>query len=176
MPDGRHPILDGPPPTQSRRPLLASAATPYHPQPTLFSPLPTRSHSHSTPPSRRSSYEQTDLWPLLAGPAQGITLSFVKAERSTFRWGGGDEARIRGLGHAVHELKGSGHWVHTDNPGGLFDILAPSFGGTPDLHTQRSPPGSPRGSSGGGSGGMANNIAPSPAAAASRRQLDALLM
>lgn len=32
------------------------------------------------------------------------------------------------LGHAVHELPNSGHWVHTDNPNGLFDILSPSFG------------------------------------------------
>ena len=27
--------------------------------------------------------------------------------------------------------------VHTDNPDGLFDILAPSFGGQPDLRMQR---------------------------------------
>jgi hypothetical protein len=77
----------------------------------------------------------------------------------------------------VHELRDSGHWVHTDNPGGLFDILAPSFGGAPDLHARRSPPGSPRAAGGGGGGGgIANNIAPSPAAAASRRQLEGLLM
>jgi pimeloyl-ACP methyl ester carboxylesterase len=86
------------------------------------------------------SYEQTDLWALLSAPAEGIQLSFVKAERSTFRWGGGDEARIRALGHGVHELPRSGHWVHTDNPAGLFDILAPSFGAPPDMHLQHSPP------------------------------------
>ena len=80
-----------------------------------------------------SSYESTDLWPFLASPAQGVKLSFVKAERSTFRWGGGDEDRIRALGHPVHELKNSGHWVHTDNPDGLFEILAPSFGTPPDV-------------------------------------------
>lgn len=59
------------------------------------------------PPCR--SYETSDLWPLLAAPADGVTVSFVKAERSTFRWGGTDEARIRALGHAVHELPNSGH-------------------------------------------------------------------
>jgi pimeloyl-ACP methyl ester carboxylesterase len=84
------------------------------------------------------SYERADLWPLLAAPAQGVGVSFVKAERSTFRWGGADEARIRALGHEVVELKNSGHWVHADNPDGLFDLLAPSFG-APDLRLQRSP-------------------------------------
>jgi pimeloyl-ACP methyl ester carboxylesterase len=85
------------------------------------------------------SYVSSDLWPLLTRPAEGIKLSFVKAENSTFRWGGADEDRIRALGHNVHLLRNSGHWVHTDNPDGLFDILAPSFGGQPDLHMQRSP-------------------------------------
>lgn len=85
------------------------------------------------------SYEAADLWPLLQTPAQGIHLSFVKAERSTFRWGGGDEERIRALGHAVHLLRGSGHWVHSDNPSGLFDIMASSFGSPPDIHMQHSP-------------------------------------
>lgn len=87
----------------------------------------------------RRSYETADLWPLLAAPADGVTVSFVKAERSTFRWGGSDEARIRALGHVVHELPNAGHWVHTDNPAGLFHILAPSFNSEPDLHAQLSP-------------------------------------
>ena len=88
------------------------------------------------------SYVSTDLWPLLTAPAEGIKLSFVKAENSTFRWGGVDEDRIRALGHEVHLLRNSGHWVHTDNPDGLFDIFASSFGGHPDIHMQRSPTGS----------------------------------
>jgi hypothetical protein len=89
------------------------------------------------------SYEATDLWSFLESPSEGIQVSFVKAERSTFRWGGGDEARIVSLGHPVHLLRDSGHWVHSDNPDGLFDILASSFGGVPDIHMQRSPTGSP---------------------------------
>lgn len=125
------------------------------------------------------------MWPMLASPADGVRYSFVKAERSTFRWGGGDEARIRAYGHPVHTLPDSGHWVHTDNPNGLFDILAPSFGGVPDLRMQRSPssspasspPSSPRGSSSGGGGslGAVNNIQPSTTSAGAR-QLQGLMM
>ena len=58
--------------------------------------------------------------------------------------------------------------MHTDNPDQLFDILAPSFGATPDLRMQRtspSPPSSPR---------MANTIVPSGGASA-MRQLQALM-
>lgn len=40
----------------------------------------------------------------------------------------------------MHLLPNSGHWVHSDNPDGLFDILAPSFGGMPDLPMQRASP------------------------------------
>ena len=89
------------------------------------------------------SYESTSLWRFLERPAEGIRLDFVKAERSTFRWGGIDESRIESLGHKVHLLHNSGHWVHTDNPDGLFDILASSFGMEADIHMQRSPQGSP---------------------------------
>lgn len=180
------------------------------------------------------SYESADLWPLLASPADGVRLSFVKAERSTFRWGGKDEEQIRqvcgsgqlwlvykcspecGLRKAVdncgatvamrtdarirlctwcchtptcswairftrfkgrdtgctrttlvsevsaqHVRQGAPALgcharrpvLHTsslyvpyvsrhslsDRADGLFDILAPSFGGTPDLRMQRSP-------------------------------------
>mmetsp|Transcript_38083 Transcript_38083/g.84834 ORF Transcript_38083/g.84834 Transcript_38083/m.84834 type:complete len:374 (+) Transcript_38083:240-1361(+) len=75
-----------------------------------------------------SSYESTSLWPLLEAPPQGLKLDFVKAERSTFRWGaGGEEDRITSLGHQVHLLTNSGHWVHADNPVGLYSILSPSF-------------------------------------------------
>eukprot|EP00197_Chlamydomonas_leiostraca_P007015 CAMPEP_0202858464 /NCGR_PEP_ID=MMETSP1391-20130828/988_1 /ASSEMBLY_ACC=CAM_ASM_000867 /TAXON_ID=1034604 /ORGANISM="Chlamydomonas leiostraca, Strain SAG 11-49" /LENGTH=353 /DNA_ID=CAMNT_0049537387 /DNA_START=225 /DNA_END=1286 /DNA_ORIENTATION=+ len=84
-----------------------------------------------------ASYEATCMWPLLEAPPQGLKLDFVKAQHSTFRWGGGDEARISALGHRVHVLPDAGHWVHTDNPLGLFDILAPSFGGAVDLRQQR---------------------------------------
>ncbi|KAJ9526727.1 hypothetical protein QJQ45_017529 [Haematococcus lacustris] len=83
------------------------------------------------------SYTHTPLWSLLERPPKGLKLDFVKAEHSTFRWGGPDEARITALGHQVHLLPRAGHWVHTDNPCGLFDILAPSFNCGVDLRQQR---------------------------------------
>lgn len=73
------------------------------------------------------SYENTCLWPLLEAPPQGLRLDFVKAELSSFKWAADDEARISSLGHRVHLLRDSGHWVHADNPKGLYQILAPSF-------------------------------------------------
>lgn len=74
------------------------------------------------------SYANDDLYPLLEQPPVGLKLDFVRAERSSFRWGGGDERRIVDLGHHVHLLPNSSHWVHTDNPLGLLDILSTSFG------------------------------------------------
>jgi hypothetical protein len=32
------------------------------------------------------SYEGSSLWPFLARPQDGISVSFVRAERSAFRW------------------------------------------------------------------------------------------
>eukprot|EP01024_Parvocaulis_polyphysoides_P023736 TRINITY_DN218_c1_g1_i5.p2 TRINITY_DN218_c1_g1~~TRINITY_DN218_c1_g1_i5.p2 ORF type:complete len:174 (-),score=20.31 TRINITY_DN218_c1_g1_i5:272-793(-) len=73
------------------------------------------------------SYEQTDLWDVLASPPQGLDLQFVRAERNYFKWDGGDADRIVALGHHVHVLKNSGHFVHTDNPVDLLQIISPSF-------------------------------------------------
>lgn len=52
-------------------------------------------HSNARLASNRRSYESTELWDVLSRRMEGLTISFVKAERSTFRWGGGDEHRIR---------------------------------------------------------------------------------
>ena len=95
------------------------------------------------PLPRYDSYEQDSLWPFLESPAPGVRVAFVRAANSEYRWAGDDEARIRALGHAVHPLPGAGHWVHAENPDGLFDILAPSFGGGVDVHVRRARPGSP---------------------------------
>lgn len=69
------------------------------------------------------------LWSLLKKPPQGLKVDFVKAAGSDFRWGGPDEGLIKSMGHGVHLLKDSGHWVHTDNPQGLLKLLAPAFNG-----------------------------------------------
>lgn len=90
------------------------------------------------------SYETESLWEFLECPAPGVDVSFVRAARSEYRWAGGDAKRIQAAGHGVHLLPGAGHWVHAENPDGLFELLAPSFGAAPDLHVRRaSPPGSP---------------------------------
>lgn len=81
------------------------------------------------------SYEKTNLWPFLVSPAEGIRVSFVKAEKSSFRWSGPDQEMLEQYGHKVHLLRNSGHWVHTENPHGLFDILTESFG-IPDIHVR----------------------------------------
>ncbi|MEW5304667.1 MAG: hypothetical protein WDW36_007262 [Sanguina aurantia] len=79
--------------------------------------------------SMYESYEDMPLWSLLKKPPQGLKVDFVKAAGSDFRWGGPDEGLIKSMGHGVHLLKDSGHWVHTDNPQGLLKLLAPAFNG-----------------------------------------------
>ncbi len=66
------------------------------------------------------SYEAANLWSFITGTPEGLRVSFVKAEHSTFRWAGPEQAVISSHGHAVHTLHKSGHWVHADNPDGMF--------------------------------------------------------
>jgi len=73
------------------------------------------------------SYESSDLWNVIERPPQGLSIDFVKAERSTFRWAGADHHRIERHGASVHVLEDAGHWVHTDNPEGLLRIMQASF-------------------------------------------------
>jgi hypothetical protein len=89
------------------------------------------------------SYEETCMWSLLQQPPQGLSVDFVRAERSNFRWEGGVADSIQQLGHRVHLLRDAGHWVHADNPGGLFDIMGSSFG-VVDLHLERAQAGTRR--------------------------------
>jgi pimeloyl-ACP methyl ester carboxylesterase len=74
------------------------------------------------------SYENADLWNVIERPPQGLSIDFVRAERSTFRWAGADHHRIESNGAQVHMLEDAGHWVHTDNPDGLLRIMKSSFG------------------------------------------------
>lgn len=83
--------------------------------------------------SMYESYEHKSHWRLLEAPPQGLSVHFVRAEHSSFRWRGGDAERIQALGHAVHLLRDAGHWVHTDNPRGLLDIMALAFGHREDV-------------------------------------------
>ena len=101
------------------------------------------------------SYETTSLWPLLYSPPEGLEIDFVRAEHSHFQWTDQlahqietlgratpvrffecDVTRWTVLGHRVHLLKNAGHWVHTDNPEGLYRILSSSLGHCPFAHAQ----------------------------------------
>jgi pimeloyl-ACP methyl ester carboxylesterase len=77
-----------------------------------------------------ASYLAADLWPVLEAPAAGMRIDLVRAERSA-GWSEADLERLARLGSGgqvrLHVLPDSGHWVHVDNPEGLFRLLAPSF-------------------------------------------------
>ncbi|KAG5061612.1 hypothetical protein AAZX31_01G217200 [Glycine max] len=82
------------------------------------------------------SYEETNLWKIVEDVPRGVHVNFLKAERSLHRWALEDLQRIHaaeelaveeGGGVEMHVLEDAGHWVHTDNPDGLFRILSSSF-------------------------------------------------
>ncbi|KAI3767558.1 hypothetical protein L2E82_17771 [Cichorium intybus] len=84
------------------------------------------------------SYEETNLWEVVEDVPRGVHINFLKAERSLHRWALGDLQRIHvaeeqaveeGGGVEMHVLEDAGHWVHADNPDGLFKILSFSFQG-----------------------------------------------
>lgn len=84
------------------------------------------------------SYEETNLWKLVENMPRGVHVNFLKAERSLHRWALEDIQRIHaaeelavdgGGGVEMHVLEDAGHWVHADNPDGLFRILTSSFEG-----------------------------------------------
>ncbi|KAL6184439.1 hypothetical protein ACLB2K_045840 [Fragaria x ananassa] len=82
------------------------------------------------------SYEEMNLWKIVEDVPGGVHVNFLKAERSLHRWALEDLQRIHaaeelaveeGGGVEMHVLEDAGHWVHADNPDGLFRILASSF-------------------------------------------------
>ncbi|OIT40621.1 PREDICTED: protein ABHD11 isoform X1 [Nicotiana attenuata] len=84
------------------------------------------------------SYEDTNLWKIVEDVPRGVHVNFLKAERSLHRWALEDIRRIHvaeeqaveeGGGVEMHVLEDAGHWVHADNPDGLFKILSFSFQG-----------------------------------------------
>lgn len=82
------------------------------------------------------SYETTNIWGIVENVPRGVHINFLKAERSLHRWALEDLQRIHaaeelasneGAGVQMHVLEDAGHWVHADNPDGLFKILSKSF-------------------------------------------------
>ncbi|KAK3166172.1 hypothetical protein QOZ80_1AG0042370 [Eleusine coracana subsp. coracana] len=82
------------------------------------------------------SYEDTNLWRIVENVPRGVHINFLKAERSLHRWALEDLQRIHtaeelatdeGGGVEMHVLEDAGHWVHADNPDGLFRILSSTF-------------------------------------------------
>ncbi|KAJ3708265.1 hypothetical protein LUZ61_011970 [Rhynchospora tenuis] len=82
------------------------------------------------------SYEKTNLWKIVENVPRGVHINFLKAERSLHRWALEDLQRIHaaeelasdeGAGVQMHVLEDAGHWVHADNPDGLFRILSSTF-------------------------------------------------
>jgi esterase len=68
---------------------------------------------------------RTDVWPAVENPAAGVAIHIVKAEQSSVLDG---EALARveraagGDAVLLHRIAG-GHWVNTDNPAALIDLL-----------------------------------------------------
>nr|XP_028962242.1 abhydrolase domain-containing protein C22H12.03-like [Malus domestica] len=82
------------------------------------------------------SYEETNLWKIVEDVPRGVHVNILKAERSLHRWALRDLHRIHAAkdlaaeeagGVEMHVLEDAGHWVHADNPDGLFRILSSSF-------------------------------------------------
>ncbi len=70
---------------------------------------------------------QTDLWSIVETPPAGMDLHVVKAEESSILTEAACE-RIARAGRAtgrvhLHRIAG-GHWLHTENPRALLDLLA----------------------------------------------------
>lgn len=78
------------------------------------------------------SYAETDAWSVLEEPPSGVRVHFVRAEKSD-RWTREDVERLEGLGAAgtidYRVFPGVGHWLHTEDPDGLFEMVRESLGG-----------------------------------------------
>lgn len=75
-------------------------------------------------------YFRTDAWDVTESPPHGTAIHFVKALGSSVL-GEEDVARIRAAGRRngrifLHEVQG-GHWVNTENPDAIHDLLARSL-------------------------------------------------
>ncbi len=81
-----------------------------------------------------ADYFRRDLWPLIDPPPAGSEVHLVIAGRSNV-YDAADRARAEALAarhpEAVHAevLEKAGHWVHVDDPEGLFAIVQHALGG-----------------------------------------------
>ena len=72
-------------------------------------------------------YFEVDAWDVVEEPPGGVVIHFVKASGSSVL-GGEAVERIRGAGRRtgrvfLHEVEG-GHWLNTENPDALVELLA----------------------------------------------------
>lgn len=73
-------------------------------------------------------YFQEDLWPWFEHLPAGLRVNVLQAQRSD-RWPAEIVARLDAIGGDLHRvlLPNAGHWVHVDNPDGLFAELSASL-------------------------------------------------
>lgn len=79
---------------------------------------------------------EISYWSLLENPPKETEINFVIAEKSD-RWDNDTTKRLETIANqrqnvsegkvATHLLRNSGHWVHTDNPKGLLEIVSSNF-------------------------------------------------
>ena len=77
-----------------------------------------------------NSFLELDLWPFLKAPPPALQIDFVRAEGSD-GWNEEDLHQLEALERQgflrLHLLADSAHWVHSDNPEGLLELLAPTL-------------------------------------------------
>ena len=54
------------------------------------------------------SYESRSFWPFLSAPTQGIYVTFVRAQHSSYFWSKADLDRLAAYGHGMHTLGDAG--------------------------------------------------------------------
>lgn len=74
-----------------------------------------------------TDFATTELWEVVESAPPDASIHFVRATRGSIL-ATDDAERIQRLAAtgepvALHELEG-GHWLHTDNPGGLLELIA----------------------------------------------------
>lgn len=54
------------------------------------------------------SYESQSFWPFLSAPTQGIRVTFVRAQHTSYNWNDADLDRLAAYGHCMHTLSDAG--------------------------------------------------------------------